>query len=99
MNPHDVKVIAATIIFSLSLAAYVILAVVAPTADYKGIFVFAGMAATSLGVSAQVGSVHHRVKRIDANTNGVLDRKIENAVRRARGQDPLPIDDDETSLP
>lgn len=86
----------AIVIFGLSLAAYALLAIFAPNADPRGVFIFAGMGAAWLGLHGENEQVRQRAevieqktevtaKKIDQihkQTNGVLDQRIEEGVRK-----------------
>lgn len=73
----------AVVIFVTALAAYVILAIWAPDADYRGVFIFASTFAAAIGLSAQLDRVSQRVHEVEKNTNGRMHATIDAAVKKA----------------
>lgn len=72
----------AVVIFVTAVVGYVLMATFAPEQDYRGILTFAGVAAAWLGLAGQQETIKTSVKKVEQQTNGVLDKRIRDAVRQ-----------------
>jgi len=90
------KRVGAIIIFTVSAITYLALAIYAPNVDPRGIFIFAATGAAWLGLHGENEAIRQKAEEVEKRavetaavmtkihrqTDGVLDKRIEDSVRK-----------------